>query len=135
MYYASQIIYVFGLILSKMAVLFLYLRIFIKPGFRRLVKWVIAIIVLQGMIFVFCVAFQCIPVDSIWTQEGGKCLDTQALVYTGAAFHIVEDFMVMFLPIFQLRGLNLSTKKRAALVFMFALGSLYVPPFLKFGWT
>lgn len=87
----------------------------------------IAIFVLHGVIFVFCVAFQCIPVDSIWTQEGRKCLDTQALVYTGAAFNIFEDFMVMFLPVFELRGLNVSTKRRVALVFMFALGSLYVP--------
>jgi len=128
MYYASQIIYVIVLILSKMAVLFLYLRIFITPGFRLLVKWIITILVLHGLIFVFCVAFQCIPIDSIWTQEGGKCLDTQALVYTGAAFNIFEDFMVMFLPVFELKGLNLSTKRRVALVFMFALGSLYVPP-------
>src|SRR6266536_3313731 len=127
MFYASQIIYVLVLILSKMAVLFLYLRIFLTPGFRRLVKWIIAIVFLHGVVFVFCVAFQCIPVDSIWTQEGGKCLDSQALVYTGAAIDIFEDFMVMFLPIFELRGLNLSTKRKIALGFMFALGSLYVP--------
>ena len=54
----------------------------------------------------------------------GKCINLTAIVYSGAAFSIVEDLVIMLLPISELKGLNLDLRKRIALVFMFALGSL-----------
>jgi hypothetical protein len=65
------------------------------------------------------------PVRSIWdTTLPGKCVNYLALAYAGAGLSIFEDFVIMLLPISELKGLNLDLRKRAALVFMFALGSL-----------
>ena len=81
--------------------------------------------VCHGTAFFFVVAFQCVPVRSIWDREiVGQCVNSQALIYAGAGFSIFEDFAIMLLPIFELKGLNLSRRKRIALGFMFALGSL-----------
>lgn len=68
---------------------------------------------------------QCIPVKSVWdTTVHAECIDLHALVYAGAGFSIVEDFVIMLLPITELKSLNLDVRKKIALFFMFALGSL-----------
>lgn len=81
------------------------------------------------------VTLQCVPVDSIWNlKKEGKCVNSTGLVYAGAVLSIVEDIVIIALPIPELRGLNLSLRKRIALILMFALGSLYAlsspPPVL-----
>jgi hypothetical protein len=53
-----------------------------------------------------------------------KCISSKGIIYSGAAISILEDFVVMLLPIPQLKALNLSLRKRIALIFMFAIGSL-----------
>lgn len=112
-----------------MSILLLYLRIFPSPRFRLILTIAMTLMTCHGLAFLFAVAFQCYPVNSIWNRElPGQCLNLRALIYTGAGFSIFEDFAIMFLPVFELKGLNLGRRKRIALAFMFALGSLYVPP-------
>jgi hypothetical protein len=64
----------------------------------------------------------------------GKCINPQAYVYAAAGLSIAEDIVIMLLPIWELSALKLDLRKRFALGFMFALGSLYVsqlrPPYL-----
>lgn len=45
-------------------------------------------------------------------------------MYAGAVLSIVEDLVLVALPIPELKKLNLSRKKRIALILMFAMGSL-----------
>lgn len=54
----------------------------------------------------------------------GTCINSQAFVYSAAGFSIVEDIVIMLLPIWELRALKLDLRKRVALGFIFALGSL-----------
>jgi hypothetical protein len=77
------------------------------------------------MAFTIAVSFQCTPVKTVWDITApGHCFNSQAFVYSAAGFSIVEDLFIMLLPVSQLKALNLDLKKRIALVFMFALGSL-----------
>ncbi|KAH6700010.1 hypothetical protein BKA61DRAFT_706227, partial [Leptodontidium sp. MPI-SDFR-AT-0119] len=124
LFYAVQLLYVIIQTLAKMSILLLYLRIFPSQRFRMILKISLVFMVCHGTVFFFVVAFQCVPVRSIWDREiAGQCLNSQALIYTGAGFSIFEDFAIMLLPIFELKGLNLSCRKRVAIGFMFALGS------------
>lgn len=112
-------------VLAKSSILLLYIRIFPSPRFRLIVKISIALICAHGFAFLVAVILQCIPVEAVWNSEiKGKCVNPQVLIYTGAGFSILEDFVIMLLPVFELRALNLSRRKRIALGFMFALGSL-----------
>ncbi|KAG4422199.1 hypothetical protein IFR04_004705 [Cadophora malorum] len=123
-FYAVQLFYVIIQTLAKMSILLLYLRIFPSQRFRLVCKIFMVFMVCHGTAFFFVVAFQCVPVRSIWDREiVGQCVNSQALIYAGAGFSIFEDFAIMLLPIFELKGLNLSRRKRIALGFMFALGS------------
>ncbi|KAK0105449.1 hypothetical protein ONS95_004184 [Cadophora gregata] len=124
LFYAVQLFYVVVQTLAKMSILLLYLRIFPSQRFRLIIKISMVFMVCHGTAFFFVVAFQCIPVRSIWDRGiAGQCVNSQALIYAGAGFSIFEDFAIMLLPIFELKGLNLSRRKRIALGFMFALGS------------
>jgi hypothetical protein len=77
--------------------------------------------------FTVPVILQCLPVQSLWDLTiQGKCLNIRAVAISGAAFSIFEDLVIMFLPVGELKGLNLTLRKRIALCIMFALGSLYV---------
>jgi hypothetical protein len=79
--------------------------------------------------FMMAVSLQCVPVKTVWDPAvNGKCINSLALVYAGAGLSIFEDIVIMLLPIAELKGLNLDLKKRVALVFIFALGSLRVVP-------
>jgi hypothetical protein len=85
--------------------------------------WVVA----QTIAFVVVISFQCTPVDSYWnTTIPGKCIDSRAFVYSAAGVSIFEDLLIMFLPVWELKALKLDLRKKFALGFMFALGSLWV---------
>jgi hypothetical protein len=66
-----------------------------------------------------------LPVNSLWDLTvRGKCTNFTASIYAGAAFSIFEDIVIVTLPMFVLKDLNLTLRKKIALCLMFALGSL-----------
>ncbi|KAH8801383.1 hypothetical protein F5884DRAFT_513376 [Xylogone sp. PMI_703] len=124
LYYISQIMYGIVQALAKFSILFLYLRIFMNVRFRRFAKFAIAWMVCHTIAVTFAIAFQCVPVVSIWdvTVEG-KCINSQAFVYTLAALAIFEDIVIIVMPIYELKDLNLDLRKKIALMLIFVLGS------------
>jgi hypothetical protein len=125
LYWIASIFYALIQNIAKFSILFLYLRIFPTPSFRLLVKLAIAWQLCHMVAFTFTVVFQCIPVQSFWDLTlKGKCINANATLKAGAFASIFEDLVIMVLPISELKGLNLGLRKRVALCFMFALGSL-----------
>ncbi|KAG9231354.1 hypothetical protein BJ875DRAFT_122812 [Amylocarpus encephaloides] len=125
LYYVCQLLYVLNLASAKFSILFLYRRVFVGTRFLLIVKITIIFMALYTFAFLMVVSFQCIPIYSIWTASTpAKCINTKALVYTGAALSIVEDLVIMFLPVIELKGLNLDKKKKVGLTILFASGSL-----------
>jgi hypothetical protein len=125
LYYVSQILYVLVQNLAKFSILLLYLRIFANKRFRLIANVCVGFMICHILAFLFAVALQCVPVKSIWDpMVSGKCINSLALVYAGAGLSIFEDVVIMVLPVMELMHLNLDLRKRIALVFIFALGSL-----------
>ncbi|KAF4628473.1 hypothetical protein G7Y89_g9676 [Cudoniella acicularis] len=123
-YYISCILYVIIVFLAKLSVLFFYLRIFPGSRFRLITKIAIVAVSCTLISFVFAVAFQCIPVRAVWDLSvNGKCIGLNGMVFAGGAIAIFEDIVIILLPIPQLKSLQLSLRKRIALILMFALGS------------
>nr|XP_036589603.1 uncharacterized protein CTRU02_00357 [Colletotrichum truncatum]KAF6801608.1 integral membrane protein [Colletotrichum truncatum] len=61
---------------------------------------------------------------SIWDRSiEGQCLNISAIGYAGAACSILEDVVLFVIPIPELLKLQLSRKKKIALVFMFSVAS------------
>lgn len=118
--------------LPKISICFLYIRIFPSPTFNRIVKGVLAFTVLQATIFCFLCIFQCTPIDASWDiQKRLVCIHSgpiqlQKGVLVGGCLSIVIDLVLMFLPIMELRKLNMSLRQKVSLALMFGIGSLYV---------
>jgi hypothetical protein len=123
--YVTQILYVLIQNITKFSILFLYLRIFPTPHFRRMVKLSIGWMVCHTLVFLFAVVFQCLPISSLWNREiKAQCLSLNHLAWAGAAFSIFEDLAIILLPAWELKALSFSLGRRIGLAFMFALGSL-----------
>jgi hypothetical protein len=125
----SQILYVVTQNLAKGSILLLFLRIFPDKRFCLITKICLAWTVCHTIAFTIAVIAQCNPISSIWDSSlKVKCYNSTAIVFAGAAFSIVEDIVIILLPVRELTNLNLPLRKKLTVIFMFALGSLYVRP-------
>lgn len=114
--------------MTKMAFLLFYIRLFPTDGFGRIAYPLLAITFMQGTIFTFLFIFQCSPISYAWTQWDGEaegtCLNFDIGAFLHAIVNIVLDLLIFALPVFQLRKLNMSKKKRYQVLSMFAVGFL-----------
>ncbi|KAM0428185.1 hypothetical protein ACHAPT_007086 [Fusarium lateritium] len=123
-FYATQILYILVQVSAKGSLLAFYSRVFTSRYFRIAVWSAAAFLVGHGLVFLGLVIFQCIPIDSIWNRNlEAKCLNLTAIGYAGGVFSIVEDIAIFIMPIPELLKLQLGARKKAALLFMFSIGS------------
>ncbi|KZL73000.1 integral membrane protein [Colletotrichum tofieldiae] len=124
LYYAIQILYVAIIVLAKLAIVAFFARIFLDRKFQVANQIVFTVLVCHGVIFVFLIMFECSPVASIWDRTlDGQCIDLNAVTLASAILSIVEDFVILAMPIQQLKKLQLTRKKKMAVGLMFSLGS------------
>ncbi|XMA11261.1 hypothetical protein WAI453_004052 [Rhynchosporium graminicola] len=124
LYYVATIFYALIQNLAKFSILFLYLRIFPAPDFSFIVKIAIGFMLCHTIAFTSAIIFQCTPIEVAWSPSGdSKCINMHTLAIAGAIASIVEDLVIITLPINQLLALRISRRKRSALFFMFAVGS------------
>ncbi|KAI1853950.1 hypothetical protein JX266_001091 [Neoarthrinium moseri] len=126
--YTGKIAYIWVQITAKLAVLLLYKRVFNIAGskwFRWAVRGCIAYKMVHGAIYTFIVLFQCSPVAASWDNSipNPKCLDQQVIIVSGGVMSIVEDFVLIVLPISELRKLQVSGSKRWGVAALFAFAS------------
>ncbi|KAK4189845.1 hypothetical protein QBC35DRAFT_122246 [Podospora australis] len=127
-FYITETFYLTIISLTKVSILCFYLRIFPNRPFRICTYTVMAWVVISGVVFVFCQIFQCVPISYIW--EGWKkgaygpfhCLDISGLGYTVAGFSIVQDMVILIMPLPLLLRMNIALRSRIAIIFMFSLG-------------
>lgn len=111
--------------IAKVSICALYARVFVDPKFRRKVRFVLYFLTGHFVLYLFLAALQCVPVQSVWDRTiDGHCLNLFAISYTGAAGSILEDILLIIMPIPELMKLQLGRQKKLALGFMFAVGSL-----------
>ncbi|KAJ4214041.1 hypothetical protein NW759_010567 [Fusarium solani] len=123
-FYATQILYILIQVSAKASLLAFYSRVFTSRTFRIAVWSAATFLIGHGLIFLGLVIFQCTPIASVWNRNlESKCLNLTAIGYAGAVFSIVEDIAILILPIPELLKLQLGGRKKAALLFMFSIGS------------
>jgi hypothetical protein len=125
-YYLGEIFYVVALGISKISILFFYLRVFPSKGFRTLTYCVMGLSVAYTIAFFFATTIQCWPISLAWTQwdglHKGTCNDIHLQGWIAAAINIILDTMVMILPLRHLARLNMSLKKKFMVMSMFSVG-------------
>ncbi|KAK1702386.1 hypothetical protein BDP67DRAFT_496971 [Colletotrichum lupini] len=125
LFYAVQQLYIMIQVFAKISILLFFSRIFPAKWFQLTVRYFIMFLLLHGLIFLLVIVFQCTPVSSVWDRSNPNrtCLNVTAIGYAGAVFSIVEDLVILVLPIPELVKLQLNIRKKIALGFMFSLGS------------
>lgn len=125
LFYSSQLLYVVIQVTAKVAILTVFWRIFTAKWLRRTIWGCVAFLVGHGTLFLFLVAFQCSPVHAVWDRTiQGKCINVTAVAWAGAIFSILEDLVILALPLPEVLKLQLSFKKKVAVCLMFSIGSL-----------
>jgi hypothetical protein len=136
-YYGIATIYLFAVTFSKLAILDLYLHIFIDK-FSRYTTYSIGLIVILSLIANFVtVLAQCRPVSFLWDPTGdGFCHDIQAHFTWASLPNIITDLVMLILPIPVIMKLYASWRVKVGILITFLVGSLYVFPYShrKKGW-
>lgn len=114
--------------MTKISILFFYLRIFPKKSFRIATYVVMALNVGYLISFVLISVFQCRPLDAAWLRWDGehpaKCNNINAQGWAAAALNMVLDLLTMSLPLRELSKLSMSLRKKAQVMLMFCVGFL-----------
>ncbi|OSS51454.1 hypothetical protein B5807_04023 [Epicoccum nigrum] len=90
--------------------------------FRCITHVVIYTSVVMGMIYGLLAMFQCSPVDYFWTRAlgaKGTCISMDIIIaftYAMSAIFAICDFSFALLPVFLIKGLNMSRNQKFALI-------------------
>jgi hypothetical protein len=123
MFYLDQIFYKFTINLTKLSVLFLYLRIFSQRWFRITCYTCAAIVGGYAISSVFATIFQCTPVSYVFNKNlHGHCINITAFWYANAIYNIVTDVIILASVPGVVWSLQLSTRQRIGLTLVFGLG-------------
>ncbi|ODH47291.1 hypothetical protein GX48_06632 [Paracoccidioides brasiliensis] len=123
-YYVQEVMYFATINITKVSILFFYLRIFPYQNFR-IASWIV-----MGITIAYCLAlilaalFQCTPVDMAWKNWDGehqsaRCSNINLISWISAAVNIVLDVVIIAMPAWELFGLSLSMKKKLQILLMF----------------
>ena len=114
------------LALTKISILVLYLRIFPHDTLRYGAIAIISLIALSTTIIFFMTIFSCHPVAFFWNKDirRGTCLNVNALAYANSSMSIIQDLLIIALPLPVLVKMNMGRKKKIGVGFMFAVGGL-----------
>jgi hypothetical protein len=108
------------------SILIFYLQVFPTRTFLIQCWSVLTFVVVGSFVFSVVAIFQCHPVSYVWNKNlhGGKCINFNSVTWANGAFNILQDLLIIALPISEVRKLRLGQKKKMGLYIMFGLGGL-----------
>jgi hypothetical protein len=122
----STIEYVIVVFIAKVSVaLVLYRLASQHPIVRRVLEASVGIMAVWTLVSSVIVGLQCRPLSFAWGVGEGTCLDPAILGNVGfsiSAMDIVSSFLYAGLPIFLLRGVQLSPKMKISVIFLLGMG-------------
>ncbi|KAK0637905.1 hypothetical protein DIS24_g10362 [Lasiodiplodia hormozganensis] len=125
-YFVDELLYLVVISMTKLSILFFYLRIFPDKTFRKISYGVMGFCIAYLITFLIVSIFQCNPVKAAWLHWDGSyhgaCNNVNAQGWAAAAFNIALDLTVLFLPLRQLSKLVMGWKKKLQLLLMFLVG-------------
>ncbi|KAI0168836.1 hypothetical protein GGR52DRAFT_574068 [Hypoxylon sp. FL1284] len=123
-----------GVVLTmKAAILLEWIRIFIPYGVRNRFFWLCYAVLGANTIFyiitLFVMNFACVPVQKNWDPlyVGGSCpINSQAVNIASAVLNLCSDIFILLLPQRIIWGLKMSTKTKAGVSVIFAIGIMCI---------
>ncbi|RDW60213.1 hypothetical protein BP5796_11819 [Coleophoma crateriformis] len=134
-WYYCEWTYVITMCFIKVAIAFLYLRVFFEKWQRRVVWITLVCIILTGFSYLLAVVLQCSPVHFIWHRyhedpmHKGACLPVAVVLagtYLHSAVSAMSDFTLAGLPIILLWNPRFALWKKFWIGAMMSLGAIAV---------
>ncbi|KAL8956134.1 MAG: hypothetical protein Q9183_006402 [Haloplaca sp. 2 TL-2023] len=129
--FATEILYVWIHVFSKLSILRLYKRIFgtragINKTFVHTVYGVSVLVVLWGLSMIVTLTIQCKPLGAAWdpTKSHKRCLDLHPFFLSTNILNIALDIVIIALPMFPLWRIKVTVAKRVGLTFVFLLSAI-----------
>jgi hypothetical protein len=122
--YISSSTYVIVLGLIKVSIVLFYLELFPTKQFRTYAYLVLVYIIVSSLVIFLLTVFACSPIKAFWDRDiNGKCLDVQALAYANSASAIVQDIILLILPLLFIKNLHMQRYRKIAVGLMFTVGT------------
>ena len=125
--YIAELLFIWGITLAKVSILALYASVFTTRKFR-LAKDIVLIFCLIWCIAMTAVSVvQCLPIWDAWNPlrlTEGKCVLFGLYTLFEELTNVVLDIVILLLPIFMIRKLQLPARQRWTLSVIFLLGGL-----------
>ncbi|MCJ1401815.1 hypothetical protein MMC11_005032 [Xylographa trunciseda] len=124
-FYVSQIFYYLTMTATKLSILFLYSRIFVRPKFHLVTLLVICMVIFWCVGGLFPTIFQCQPIATAWNPNiVGTCINVPQLFLAGTIANLLTDVTILCLPVSVIWSLKLSKWDRLVVLGVFLVGSL-----------
>lgn len=130
--FVSPIVWVVAVTVIRSSIIFLYIHLFPKRLYQTICYGVLALNIafLIGTILADCLI--CQPLSFRWdfTVRGGSCGDEASLNFFIAVFNLIEDAIVVVLPMPIVWRLQMATGRKVGLSCIFGMGIAYGLPTL-----
>ncbi|EUC39482.1 hypothetical protein COCMIDRAFT_65711, partial [Bipolaris oryzae ATCC 44560] len=124
-FYIAWSTYILVITLIKIALVVFYLEIFDSRRFKITAYIVIVYLVVTSLISFFITIFVCKPISYYWNRDiEGTCMDPQVIAYGCSVCAIVQDVVLLILPLVFIRDLKIQRRRKIGAVVMFSVGSL-----------
>ncbi|KAF2730549.1 hypothetical protein EJ04DRAFT_39471 [Polyplosphaeria fusca] len=121
--YVFSHFYDIALVSVKLGILAFYYRIFVVPLFRKIVLATAAIVIGWGIGITVTLALVCQPTAAFWDDRiKGTCLNLGTFTYFTNISNLVTDIWIFLMPVPVIWHLQLQTKKKLLLCFIFCMG-------------
>lgn len=133
--FVMQIMHTCTMPVIKASVLAFYWRIFVTGasparGFKIAIWVVVTYVLLWWISIFFATLFQCKPVSDNWGTDPLQlpgCLDNINVMYQTAAFtNLVSDIVILTLPFFRMRNVQIPMHTKIAVLCIFMTGAVVV---------
>ncbi|KAH7016650.1 putative integral membrane protein [Macrophomina phaseolina] len=125
-YYIDESLYLASTALTKISILYFYLRIFPDRFFRGATLALVSSCMAYQIAFILVSVFQCRPISAAWEhwdgEHPGSCNNVNIQGWTCAVINIVLDVCILLLPMPQLSTLSMSLGRKARLLAVFGVG-------------
>ncbi|KAB5566123.1 integral membrane protein [Coniochaeta sp. 2T2.1] len=122
-FFVAQTPYKITVGLNKVAIILLYLRIFISKPFRITAYAALFIVSAWTIATVGATIGQCVPISGAWDKTvKAQCINNDRFWVAYAVGNIITDVMVLVLPIPSILALKLNKRDKVLLCGIFLLG-------------
>jgi len=122
-FYASQILRLVVLTLTKVSYMFVFMRLISTSSeklrhMRSIFLFLLALFLVWGVGSAFAYIFQC-RLPSPWEFQNNTCVDQAALYYVTGVFNIASDFIIILMPAIIVFNVRLKRNERMVIIGIF----------------